>query len=338
MGSTRIGRQTLRLTTPVSVTSEAAVGGRLESEGPLGACFDLTDSDTRFGERSWERAESAMLKHSLDIALEKAAVGVDELDCIFSGDLLNQCVGSAFAMKDSGAPYFGLYGACSTMAEALTLGAMTIAGGFAKRVCALTSSHYCSSERQFRTPLPYGSQKSPTAQRTATAAGAVLLSDGGAAPYITHMTVGRLIDAGITDAANMGAAMAPAALDTLCTHFVESGRAPDHYDCIVTGDLGGVGSEILLELSRAKGFDLSGRHRDCGMMIFDRRTQGVSAGASGCGCGASVLAGYFLPRLRSGEFDRILFAATGAIMSPTTAMQGESILGICHAVAIENGR
>lgn len=338
MKTEKIGGQTIRFARPASIVCGAATCGKMEGEGPLADSFDLIDKDTSFGEKNWERAESAMLRAAVDIAMQKAGIGFSGLDYIFGGDLLNQCIGSAFAVKDSAVPYFGLYGACSTMAEAMTLGAMVVDGGYAKTVCALTSSHFCSSERQFRTPLPYGCPRTPTAQRTATAAGAVILSGEGNGPFITCVTSGRILDAGIKDASNMGAAMAPAALDTLCTHFVETGRAPDYYDLVVTGDLGCVGSDILVELAMKKGFDLRERHRDCGMMIFDRKKQNVCAGGSGCGCGASVLAGYILSQMEKGEINRVLFAATGAIMSTTSAMQGESILGICHALSLENGR
>lgn len=338
MQSKKIGKQTVRVENPVSLAAGAAVGGKVEGEGPMSAYFDYINNDTYFGQDNWEHAEIAMLGMCFDLTLQKVGLKPSELDYIFSGDLLNQCISSAFAVKDSGVPYFGLYGACSTMAESLSLAALCIDGGFAKRVCALTSSHFCSSERQYRMPLPYGCQRTPTAQRTATAAGAVVITDEEKPPYVTRITTGRIVDGGITDAANMGAAMAPAALETLCTHFEETGRDTDYYDAVVTGDLGSLGSEILLELAADKGFDLSAVHRDCGVMLFDARAQNVKSGGSGCGCCAGVLAGYFLPELKAGRLKRILFAATGAITSPTTAMQGSSILGICHALAIENER
>lgn len=338
MRSKKIGKQTVEIQEPVSFAASAAVGGKTEGEGPMSAYFDYIENDTYFGEKNWELAESAMLRMCFELTLQKAKLKPQELDSIFSGDLLNQCIGSAFALKDCDVPYFGLYGACSTMAEAVCLAALSIDGGFAKRVCALTSSHFCSSERQFRMPLAYGCQRTPTAQRTATAAGAVVLADEDNPPYITRITMGKLVDGGVTDAANMGAAMAPAALETLCTHFAETGRDPDYYDAVVTGDLGAVGSEILLELSAEKGFDLTATHRDCGVMLYDIEGQNVKAGGSGCGCSASMLAGFFLPEMRASRLKRILFAATGAITSPTSAMQGESILGICHALAIENER
>ncbi|NCB74873.1 MAG: stage V sporulation protein AD [Clostridia bacterium] len=336
METKRLGKQTIRLIFSPSISYFASVGGNMEGQGPLATGFDLISEDSYFGTKSWENAESAMLKKCFDLVVAKSGITADCLDYIFSGDLLNQCVGSEFAVKDSGVPLFGLYGACSTMAESLSLAAMTIDGGFANTVCAMTSSHFCSAERQFRLPLAYGGQRSPTAQWTATAAGALILTSEGEGPFATHITTGKIVDAGICDAANMGAAMAPAALETICTHLDDTGRDPNYYDMIVTGDLGVIGHEILLELALKKGIDLSAVCSDCGMMLYDRSKQDVHAGASGCGCSASVLAGYLLPKLRKKEINRLLFAATGALMSPTTSLQGESILGICHAVAIEN--
>lgn len=336
MKNKRLGDQTIKLENPPVITASCAVGGKKEGEGPLAGFYDYLCEDSYFGAESWEAAESEMLKKCFDLTLAKKRIAGKDLDMIFSGDLLNQCVGSAFAISDSGAPYFGLYGACSTMAESIALGAMAVDGGFAQRVCALTSSHFCSAERQFRLPLCYGGQQTPTAQWTATAAGAVIIEPKGKGPAVTHLTIGKIVDAGISDPANMGAAMAPAALDTLCTHFVDTGRQPDYYDLIVTGDLGFVGFGILTELAAENGYDLAARGNDCGLLIYDRIAQKVKAGGSGCGCSASVLAGYLLDRLEKGEINKLLFAATGALMSPTTALQGKSVMGICHAVAIEN--
>lgn len=321
---------------PPSIIDGAAVVGKKEGEGPLKHSFDYIGTDSYFGEKSWERAESTMLHQCLNLACDKAKIAPSALDVIFSGDLLNQCTGSAYAMRDAGAPYFGLYGACSTMAEALALAAITIDGGYAAHAAALTSSHFCSAERQFRFPLEYGSVRTPTAQWTVTGAGAIILGETGAGPYITHITAGKIVDAGITDMSNMGAAMAPAAYDTLTAHFKDLGRSPDYYDAIVTGDLGALGHAIVLDLFHADGVKLGSKYQDCGMLIYDAATQDVQSGGSGCGCSASVLAGYFLRALREGSIKRLLFAATGALMSPITSMQGETIPGICHAIAIEN--
>ena len=332
----RLGSQTVKFQAPPLISAHAAVGSVMEGQGPLCAYFDFISNDPYFGAKSWERAESEMLKKCFELCMEKAAISPLQPDYIISGDLLNQCVGSAFAIKDSGVPYFGLYGACSTMAESLSLAAMLLDGGYAERVCALTSSHYCSAERQFRLPLAYGGLCSPTSQRTATAAGCLLVeAQGNGTAEITHVTTGKIIDGGISDASNLGAAMAPAALETLCTHFSDTGRSPEYYDLIVTGDLGAVGHSILLELAEQQGFALSQNCKDCGMLLYDPQKQPVHAGGSGCGCSAGVLAGYLLSEMSSGRLERLLFAATGALMSPTTALQGESILGICHAVAIE---
>jgi len=335
MNTKRMGKQTVKLQNPPVIAAFASAGGKMEGEGPLKASFDYLSEDSYFGAQSWESAESAMLKKCFDICIGKSGISADALDYIFTGDLLNQCVGSAFAVKDSNAPLFGLFGACSTMAEALSLAAMVIDGGFAENVCAMTSSHFCSAERQFRQPLSYGGQRTPTAQWTATAAGVLILKSAGTGPFVTHVTTGKIVDCGISDAANMGSAMAPAALETIMTHLADTGRKPDYYDMIVTGDLGVIGHEILLELAQKAGADISKVSADCGMLLYDLKKQDVHAGGSGCGCSASVLAGSLLPKLKSGEIKKLLFAATGALMSPTTSLQGESILGICHAVSIE---
>ena len=338
MNSARIGKQTIKLKNTPTIKSFASAGGKMEAQGPLRDSFDYLSNDSYFGAESWESAESAMLKTCFELALQKAGIQADALGYLFSGDLLNQCVGSAFAVKDSSVPYFGLYGACSTMAESLSLASMAVNAGYTDLACALTSSHFCSAERQYRLPLAYGGQRTPTAQWTATAAGALVISQAGNGPYVTHITTGAIVDGGICDPANMGAAMAPAALQTLSAHFEDTGRSPDYYDLIVTGDLGKIGHEIVLELALENNVDLSNIYNDCGLMLYDLEAQDVHAGGSGCGCSASVLAGHLLPKVKSGEIKRLLFAATGALMSPTTQLQGESILGICHAVAIEKDK
>lgn len=331
----RLGRQTLRLEQPPVVLSYAAVGGKKEGEGPLKRGFDFLSEDSYFGEASWEKAESRMLKQCFQLACNKGDLPSASLDYVFAGDLLNQCVSSAFAMKDSALPYFGLYGACSTMAEGLSLAALLLDGGAAERCCALTGSHFCSAERQYRFPLEYGGQRTPTSQWTVTGAGAVILGRGGAGIRLTHVTTGRIVDAGVADATHMGGAMAPAALDTLTAHFRETGRGPEDYDAIFTGDLGALGHDILEDLLHRQGFDLGVRYMDCGVLIYDRTAQDVDAGGSGCGCCASVLGAQILPGMEKGLWNRVLFAATGALMSPTSSQQGESIPGICHAVALE---
>ena len=331
----KLGRQTAELPSRPRIIASAAVGGKREGEGPLKDCFDRVSSDSYFGEESWERAESHMIRECFDLACNKAGLAAAP-DYIIAGDLLNQCVSSAFAMKDSGAPYFGVYGACSTMAESLTLAAMLVDGGYAETACAVTGSHFCTAERQYRYPLEYGGQRTPTSQWTVTGAGAAIVGAQGRGPYISHVTTGRIVDAGINDANNMGAAMAPAAYDTLCAHFADTGRAPEYYDAIFTGDLGALGHDIVQDMFAADGVKLGARYMDCGVLIYDLRTQDVHAGGSGCGCCASVLCGHILPAMRKGIWKRVLVAATGALMSPTSAQQGASIPGICHAVAIES--
>ena len=335
MAEKPLGRQTVRFSRPPTICTGAAIGGAAESAGPLGPYFDWCSPDLYFGEKTWEQGESAMVGQCFQLACRKAKLAPEDLQYILAGDLLNQCIGSAFGLKDSGIPYFGLYGACSTMAEGLSLGAMLLDGGYADALCAATCSHFCSSERQFRLPLEYGGQRPPTTQWTATAAGAAILTAAGSGPYLTHVTTGRIRDLGITDANNMGAAMAPAAYDTLRAHFADTGRSPDYYDAIFTGDLGRLGHQIVAEQFLQDGVDLSGRYFDCGLLLFDQKRQDVHAGGSGCGCAAAALCGYILAMLRKGAWHRVLFSATGALLSATSASQGATIPGICHAVAIE---
>ena len=331
-----IGTQTVVFTTPPRFRAEAAVVGKKEGEGPLRERFDHISADSYFGKKSWEKAESTMLRLCFDLVLSKAGVGPGALDYVLAGDLLNQCTSSAFALRDSGLPFLGLYGACSTMGESLSLAVMLIDGGFAENVCAMTSSHFCSAERQFRLPLEYGGQRSPTAQWTVTGAGAAILSSHGKGPCISHVTTGRIVDAGISDGSNMGAAMAPAAFDSLSAHFRDTGRSPDSYDAVSTGDLGTFGHEILAELFHREHIRMPAVFTDCGMLIFNVEQQDTHCGGSGCGCAAGVLCGHILKCLREGMWRRVLFAPTGALMSPTSSMQGESIPGICHVLAIEN--
>lgn len=278
-----------------------------------------------------------MQKQALALALNKAGLAASGLDWLFAGDLLNQCISSSYAARGQTVPFFGLYGACSTMGEGLALASMTLDGGCGERAAVVVSSHFCSAERQYRTPLEYGSQRTPTAQWTATASGAAILGREGPGPYITHVTVGKIVDKGVTDTNNMGAAMAPAACDTLTAHFQDTGRTPNSYDLIVTGDLGSLGSELLHELLRREGVQMP-NHADCGMLLFDPKKQDVHCGGSGCGCCASVLTGHLLNGVKRGKWKNLLFCPTGALHSPTSAFQGESIPGICHAIAISATR
>lgn len=335
MTTKKMGRQTVALANPPSIAGHANVVGKKEGDGPLAGSFDHIEQDDTFGEKSWEKAESAMQKLALAAALDKAKQPASAMDYIFAGDLLNQCIGSGFAVRGQDIPFYGLYGACSTMGESLSLAALLIDGGFADTVAAMTSSHFCTAERQYRMPVPYGSQRSPTAQWTATAAGCTILRSSGSGPYITHVTCGKVVDKGITDANNMGAAMAPAAYDTLSAFFQDTGTRPDEYDLILTGDLGELGHRIVLDLFAQQGVELGNRYQDCGMLLYDRERQDMHAGASGCGCSASVLNGYLLTQLRRGKWKRILFAPTGALLSPTSSFQGESIPGVCHALCFQ---
>ena len=322
--------------------SASVVGGK-ESQGPLGKSFDICDPCDRFGMKTWEKAESEMQRLALNTALAKANVQPENIGALFAGDLLNQCVGSAYGLQGFDIPYIGLYGACSTCAESLLLSALMVSNGVCKIAVAVTSSHYCSAERQYRTPLEYGAQRAPTAQWTVTGSGAFLVrnaneedpSDEGKA-IVRRCVIGCVQDSGVADAANMGAAMAPAALDTLCRFFEETQMRPEDYDLIVTGDLGYEGGDILCSLMKAEGYDIDAVYNDCGKMIYDREGQDVHGGGSGCGCSAVVLSADILPRVKRGELSRILFMATGAMMSPDSLKQGEKVLAVAHLLEIEH--
>lgn len=331
------GKRSFLLPTRPRICCWASVAGKKEAEGPLSKEFDITSKDTLFGQKTWEQAEKRMQQLALETLLEKSGIDPAGVDGVYSGDLLNQCIGSSFCLNNTSIPHVGLYGACSTMAEALMLSAMSVDGGYRERVIAMTSSHFAGSERQYRFPLGYGGQRTPTAQWTVTGAGAALICAGSHGPAIECCTTGVVTELGVRDANNMGAAMAPAAYNTIRAHLEDLGRSADDYDLIVTGDLGHVGRELLLELARADGLALGGRVTDCGALIFDRIGQDVHAGGSGCGCSASVLCGYLLNKMQRGAYHRILFCGTGALLSPTSTQQGLPIPGICHAVAITGG-
>lgn len=331
----RIGQRTLQLENRPFLLAHAAAVGKKEGEGPLGAQFDFVTEDDRMGEKSWELAESELQKTAIETALSKAGLQKGDLDLILAGDLLNQCIGSFLASMQSDVPYLGQYGACSTMAQGLALGACLVEGGAARRLVASASSHFCSAERQYRFPLAYGGQRTPTAQWTATAAGAAVLGGQGSGHIrITHALFGKMVEMGVKDANNMGAAMAPAAYDTLSTLLADLGAQPADFDCIVTGDLGHVGADILLTLLREDKIDLSPVYSDCGSLLFGDG-QDAHAGGSGCGCSAAVLCGPLLRDMQAGKIHRLVFAGTGAMMSPTSVQQGQPIAGICHAVVIE---
>lgn len=338
MANFKRGRSSFVLSQPPVIPVWASVAGKKESEGPLGHAFDLTSQDTYFGQKTWEQAENYMQEKALRLLAEKAEMNRDDFDVVFSGDLLNQCIGSAFSVRNTGIPHLGLYGACSTMAESLLMASMAVGGGFFDQVVAMTSSHFAASERQYRFPLGYGGQRTPSSQWTVTGAGAALVSREGTGPRITACTVGTVTDLGISDANNMGAAMAPAAYTTIKAHFSDLNTRPEDYDLIITGDLGQLGKELLLELARKEGLSLGGKLSDCGTLVFDLLRQDVYSGGSGCGCSAITLCSHLLPQLYSGKLKKILFCGTGALLSPTSTQQGLPVPGVCHAVVIEGGK
>ena len=330
----QLGKQTVKFDRPIRILETASIVGKKEGEGPLKTYFDQILKDDSWGEPSWEKAEIKLQREVAKMALTKAKLTPNNIDYVFAGDLMNQCVSSHYAMRDFQIPFFGLYGACSTMVESMMLGAMLIGGGFAQKTMCLTSSHFCSAEKQFRFPLEYGGQRPPSAQWTVTGAGCAILANDDSGPFITHATTGKIVDMGISDLNNMGGAMAPAAVDTLSTHFEDTGFAPSDYDLILTGDLGVIGSDVLTDLMNQKGFDIYPNHNDCGKMIFDIKEQDVHAGGSGCGCCGSVFCGTIYKELKKGTYKRILVMATGALMNPITIQQGESIPAIAHALTI----
>ncbi|MGN1081028.1 MAG: stage V sporulation protein AD [Acutalibacteraceae bacterium] len=332
--ASRTGRYTLTLDSSPSIIGFASVVGKKEGEGPLAKFFDNVFPDDTLGEKTWEKAESSLVKSSLTLALQKAAVSSSDLDFIFGGDLLNQCIGSAYAVRDFSVPYIGLYGACSTMAEGLCLASLFVDTGSAKKAAAVTSSHFCSSERQFRYPLEYGGVRTPTSQWTVTGSGAAVVSASGDGPKVRQISFGKITDLGICDINNMGAAMAPAAAVTIKQFIDDTRSKPEDFDMILTGDLGHVGSKLLIELLKRDGIDISKNHADCGCLIFDGEAQDTHAGGSGCGCSASVLCSYILQNMAQKSLKNILFLATGALMSPTSFQQGESIPGIAHLLHI----
>jgi len=330
------GDASVRFTNPPSIISAAAIVGPKEGEGPLSACFDEVSQDVLFGKETWEQAESELMRRTVELAVQKSGKTMADMQYILAGDLLNQNSGSVYGARSFGRPFFGLFGACSAMGEAMSLASMIIDGGFADHAVATASSHFCGAEKTFRFPLELGTQRAPTASWTVTGDGAVVLASSGNGPYVTAATTGSIVDMGQKDVNNMGAAMAPAAADVITKHFRDLALQPDYYDAIVTGDLGAIGQTLLLQLLEQEGLDIKDRHNDCGLLIFDREKQDVHAGGSGCGCSASVFASYYFDKLKKGEINRMLFVPTGALHSVVTIQQGETIPGIAHAVAIEH--
>lgn len=335
----RLGKQTIKIERPVSISGTASIVGSKEGEGPLAPYFDVKMPDAEWGEDSWEKCESKMQREATKLAIQKAGETPKSIDIIVAGDLLNQCISSGFSARELSIPFYGLYGACSTMIEGISLGAVLVDGGGADKVAAVASSHFCTAERQYRNPLEYGGQRTPTAQWTVTGAGAAVIkaaAESGEGPYITHVTTGKVIDFGVTDVNNMGGAMAPAACDTLLAHFADTGRKPQDYDLILTGDLGKQGREILINLLETNEYDMHENYNDTGCMMFDFEKQDVHAGGSGCGCVAATFCGYVYKMLREKKLNRVLIVGTGALLSPTSSFQGESVPGVAHAIAVSN--
>lgn len=331
----QVGKASLRFEHPAFVASWASVAGKKEGQGPLADEIDVKEQDETFGMENWEQAESAMQKQAADLALEKGNIHRREVRYLFAGDLLGQLIATSFGTVDLEIPLFGLYGACSTMGEALGLGAMCVNAGYADRVLALASSHYATAEKQFRFPLGYGNQRAQSATWTVTGCGAVVLGKNKTRVAVTGITTGKLVDMGSKDSMNMGAAMAPAAWNTICQNFEDFGVDASYYDRIITGDLGAVGQKALLDFMKSSGYDITGKHMDCGLEIYDRGEQDVHSGGSGCGCSAVTLCARILPKLMRGEWSRVLFVPTGALLSTVSYNEGQSIPGIAHAVILE---
>ena len=346
------GSASIAFPEPVYIQSCASIVGQKEADGPLGNAFDMVCQDTKFGEDTWESAESTMQKDTAMLAIQKAGLSPEQIRMTFAGDLLAQTSASSFGIAGIGIPYYGLFGACSTMGESLSLGAMTVSAGYGQYVLCATSSHFATAEKEFRFPLGYGNQRPASATWTVTGSGACILGDcppdrpvPGArhtlrtetgCAVITGITTGKLVDYGMKDSFNMGACMAPAACDTIYQNFFDFGFPPDYYDCIFTGDLGTVGQRILLDLLAEKGLDISRSHQDCGILIYDSKAQDTHAGGSGCGCAATVLAAHILPGVAEGKWNRVLFVPTGALLSKVSFNEGDTIPGIAHAVMIEH--
>ena len=330
----KLGKQTIKFDNPPTILDCASIVGPKEAQGPLAEYFDQTLEDEFWGEKTWEKAESKILKETVYSAVKKSNLPISSIDYCFAGDLLNQCISSSFGLREANIPFLGVFGACSTFVESMCIGSICVES-FAKNVLCATSSHFCSAEKQFRFPLELGNQRTPTAQWTVTGSGAAIITQSGMGPYITHITPGKIIDMGIKDANNMGAAMAPAFCETLITHFLDTGRSPNYYDAIISGDLGHVGKEIAIDIAKARGYNIKPNYNDCGVLIFDKEKQDTHSGGSGCGCCGSVFSGYFFKQLKAKKLKKVLLIATGALMNSTSSQQGESIPGIAHAISIE---
>lgn len=334
-----LGSQSVKLKNEVYINASASIVGKKEGEGPLGLLFDMVGEDDMFGCKTWEEAESSLQKDAVYMALGKAGKKPEDMRYIFAGDLLGQSIATSFGIMNYNIPLLGVYGACSTCGESLTLGAMAVSGGFAENVICVTSSHFASAEKEFRFPLGYGNQRPLSASWTVTGSGAFVLGkqkENGALARITGMTIGKIVDFGLKDSLNMGACMAPAAASTIASHFIDYQSQPENYDKIVTGDLGSVGQRVLLDLLRDKGYDIADRHMDCGMEIYDAGSQDTHAGGSGCGCSAVTLSAYILKQLFEGNWKKVLFVPTGALLSKTSFNEGQTVPGIAHGVVLES--
>lgn len=330
------GSQSIQFENAPYIISSGSIVGKKESEGPIGALFDQMDEENLFGEDTWEAAESTMQKKACLIALKKANLQPEKVRYLFGGDLLRQGIATSMGVEELQIPMFGLFGACSTSGEALALGSMSVAAGYGEYVLAVTSSHFGSAEKEFRFPLGYANQRPLSSQWTVTGSGAFLVGNKQSHVKISGITVGKIVDYGLKDSQNMGACMAPAACDTIVQNLKDFGRKESDYDRIFTGDLGYVGQSILFDLMEKQGKNIEKNHEDCGMIIFDQQTQNTNAGGSGCGCAAVTLSSYILPRIESGEWKRILFVPTGALMSTVSYNEGESVPGIAHGIVLEH--
>ncbi|MDF2907043.1 MAG: hypothetical protein K0R34_2364 [Herbinix sp.] len=340
--SKMVGKQSILFHNPPYILSAASIVGKKEGEGPLSSLFDMIEEDPLAGKKTWEEAESELMKRAAEKALEKAGLASKDIRYLVGGDLLGQLIATSFGISELQIPMLGIYGACSTMGEAMTIGSILVEGGFADRILAITSSHFAGAEKQFRFPLDYGNQRPYSASWTVTGSGAVIICDSSSAPkngkeqvVVKGVTIGKIVDYGLKDSMNMGAAMAPAAFETIKQNLEDLGVQPNYYDKIITGDLGYVGKNILIDLLKEKNYDISGNHMDCGIEIFDKDSQDTHAGGSGCGCSAVTFASYILKQLREGNWKRVLFIPTGALLSQVSFNEGNSVPGIAHAVMIE---
>ena len=331
----KIGKQTIKFDAPPTILETASIVGPKEADGPLAKYFDKCLEDEFWGESTWEKAESKIIKETVNTVIAKSGLSLVDIDYCFAGDLLNQCISSSFGLRDINIPFLGVFGACSTFVESLIMGSIFIEGCAGNNTICAASSHFCSAEKQFRFPLELGNQRPPTSQWTVTGSGSAILTKTGQGPFITNATIGKIVDMGIKDANNMGAAMAPAALDTLITHFKDTGRNPSYYDAIITGDLGYIGKDILNELAQKNGYNIKNNYNDCGVLIFDKEKQDTHSGGSGCACCGTVFSGYLYNMLKNKKYKKILLIATGALTNATSSQQGESIPGIAHAISIE---